>query len=489
MDRRDYTIDWYRKQDFQRPHSGSFEMNRRATGRGYAPSDFGDYRHDRGEYFEKRSVPHANGKITPGRGYPGQRYVPSDTGDYRETSPPMEPSPDYITGVPVLPQNPYKRAVPDDRSQQDVRPSGETFYNHAYEPPPPCRTYEQPYSPRLGPGIVSTNLSRTDANQGDAFIIYDGKKSNYIGQTIPTWVDKMTMDIDEKKKTKKSKIRICTMATVSRIFVMMLIVWDISNDWLLASSGPISFLNPDKSAGNCVINKKLFDLTSVNISSVDDYVCAKSESVWNAFGVLSLLGSLVSIIQLINIGCEMLMQCRPSVFQVLHGQSEVLLAIFFEELPQILLMTSMLYICDCSGMLNNESLPRLTVTMLMASISAAVSTTARFSISFRGIADDDGCCNTWWRSSCCENKDYCCRLNPKNLFCICNIPCPLCCCTLHCQSCKWTPRTWCSPLLKAFSCFCNCCREDKEMFGVRLINILGILLLWSACWLSTFSFT
>ena len=349
-------MDWYRRQDFQRPSSGHFDSPGRPFGRDYAPSDFGDYRAER----LNRS---AQERISM------RRYAPSDIGDYR-TRPPMEPSPDYISGVPVygqnlLPQNQKHGASRMSAITNQPNRHG-TFQNLAFDPND-APVYDAPYA-HVGPGTGS-NFSVSAP-----YTIYDGKGYKEIQQAArerPSWIDKMA---PADKQTDKSPI--CTVSTVVRINIIILIVWDLANDWLLASSGPISFLSPDSDKEQrCKANMKLFNLTGINENNTEYYICSKSETVWNAFAILSLIGSLVTIIQIINIGCEIIVQCRPKVFQVLHGQSEVLLALFFEELPQIGLMTSMFFLCDCEEVNRFDKNPHLTVFTLLASISAAASTT------------------------------------------------------------------------------------------------------------------
>ena len=202
-------------------------------------------------------------------------------------------------------------------------------------------------------------------------------------------------------------------------------------------------------------------------------MCSKTNDIWTLAAVFSLLGSLLAVLQVINIVMEIVKRRRPHFFQILQGHSEVCFVMFFEELPQCLLFTIYFFICDCQNLQTNVNL-----YSLLGAISASTAMTLRYASSFNGFSNDDGCCNLWWRCCCCKNNDYMCRLQGKECCCTCDMPCPLCCCTLHCYTCRYTPRTWCASVLKAFSCFCGCCSSEDDSYGVRMMNNFSLLILW-----------
>ncbi|XP_062602051.1 uncharacterized protein LOC134263691 [Saccostrea cucullata] len=460
MDRQDFTRDWYQKQNFHSP--GSVEMRdlrrpRTATDRMYSPSDHGEYRKSRqGEpipdyqpmdhHIDKRYVPMPGIAIPRNRNsFAGegvnQRHVQNGNlnrfGDNRQG---------YING-----------GFAENKS-----PRNSGAYENTDE-----RQRPQSIAPRP---------------RESAYIMYDGNKytaseyNHYIVPAAeekdrPAWVAKAS-PYNEKDEMNEKSGPVCSVAILARIIVIVCIAWDLSMHWLLVAVN-INFEGTETDM-TCSENTNV-SLAFGNVTTTVDPICGKPTTVWRVFAAFTLIGSLLSIIQIINIGCEMIKTFKPSVFQVLHGQSEVLLVLFFTHLPQIGMTLSFFSLCICNVESNGKT---IALYGLLSVISATVSLTARYATSFGGLVTNGGCCNTWWRCACCKNPEYFCRVRPREVCCTCNVPCPLCCCTLYCRSCKWSPQTWCAPLMKAFSCFCDCCKTDEEMYGIRMVNNLGLLVLW-----------
>ncbi|XP_061169793.1 uncharacterized protein LOC133179082 [Saccostrea echinata] len=461
MDRQDFTRDWYQKQNFNSPEiveMRDFRRPRPATDRMYSPSDNGDYRKSRHEepfpdyqhmdhHIDKRYVPMPGIALARNRNsYAGvgvnQRNVQNGNmnrfSDIREG---------YVNGgfaADKSPRNSGAYVNPDERQRpQSVAP----------------RSRES--------AVIMYDGNKYTASEYNHYIVPGGEEKER-----PAWIAKASPYNEKNKMNEKSGL-VCSVGILARIIVIVCIVWDLSMDWLLVSTN-INFGNSENMI-TCSKNANV-SLAFGNITTTEDPICGVPSTVWKVFAAFSLIGSLLSIIQIINIGCEMIKTCKPSVFQVLHGQSEVLLVLFFEELPQIGLTMSFFSLCVCH--VDNNVQKTMALYGLLSVISAAVSVTARYATSFGGLALNGGCCNTWWRCACCKNPDYFCRVQPREVCCTCNVPCPLCCCTLYCRSCKWSPQTWCAPLMKAFSCFCDCCKTDDEMYGIRMVNNLGLLVLW-----------
>ena len=467
MDRQDYTRDWYQKQDFRSPDEIEMRNVRGARpvhGRAYPPSDLGDYRRP-GHEEPSPDYIHAGRHID-------KRYIP-------------------MPGIAIArTRNSFAGISENQRNQPNgITNRGygmrEGFDNGGFVPNSDPRYSDPPRNPSEGrPPNPGSKLPES------AYIMYNGSKylpteSNYYSEPgarkeRPSWVTK-AIPYDREEKDEKHKTPVCTTYVIARLIVILCIVWDLCMDWMVVSSGErnsyFTFDPTNDGTLKCGINYQVFiafgnDSAATNASQ---YLCNENNvsDVWKAFVAFSLIGSLLAIIQIINIGCEMISVCKPGVFQVLHGQSEVLLVLFFEEIPQIGMTLSFFSICKCD---NGQT---VALYGLLSVLSAAISTTARYTTSFQGLTTHNGgCCNTWWRCACCKNPKYFCRVKPREVCCTCNVPCPLCCCTLYCSSCKWSPQSWCAPLLKAFSCFCDCCQTDDEMYGIRMVNNLGMLILW-----------
>lgn len=461
MDRQDYTRDWYRSQDFQSPdmvEMRDMRHPRPVHGRMYPPSDFGDYRrptHEEPSPDYNHAVHHID-----------KRYIP-------------------MPGIAIArTRNSFAGISENQRhSQNGVINRNEAFENRGYV------GNDNPRYPAPR-GILSEQRRPTSIDSklpGDAYIKYDGNRyttSEYNhysepggAKTQPSWIMKALPYKEEKLEKRKP---VFTSGVLARLIVIVCIVWDLCMDWLIVSAGEkneyFTFDSASKDGPICSVNEEVFiafgNDTKTRNATLGLCETENISKMWKALVAFSLIGSLLAIIQIINIGCEMISTCKPGVFQVLHAQSEVLLVLFFEELPQIGMTLSFFGVCRCN---DGKS---IALYGLLSVISATVSLTARYATSFTGLAEAGGCCNTWWRCGCCKNPDYCCRIRPRELCCTCNVPCPLCCCTLYCRSCKWSPQTWCAPLMKAFSCFCHCCQSDDNMYGIRMVNNFGILVLW-----------
>ncbi|XP_069134020.1 uncharacterized protein [Argopecten irradians] len=275
-------------------------------------------------------------------------------------------------------------------------------------------------------------------------------------------------------------------AVLLRFFTCLLIFWDLANDWVLGASGPSPFVQENSQADRvtCTLNSDVFDHLNINHSDVNTATCSDTVGVWTSLTVFMLIGSLIGIIQCINITMETITVVRGrKFFRILSGQSEICLAIFIEEIPQAIILISLLFQCKCP-----QGKVDINLFALLASISACTSAIFRLCVSYDRLTGNAGCCNQWWRCCCCRNSDYCCEVKPRDFFCSCEIPFPMCCCTLSCQNCKCSPVTWCNFILKTFGCFCDCCQDKDTSYGIRLVNLFGISLLLLSFGLQLFVF-
>ncbi|XP_033752302.1 uncharacterized protein LOC117336060 [Pecten maximus] len=264
-------------------------------------------------------------------------------------------------------------------------------------------------------------------------------------------------------------------AILLRLFTCLLIFWDLANDWVIGASGPSPFVQKDtlENGGACKVNHDVLDHLNISAAEVKASICSDTVNIWTSLTVFMLIGSLIGIIQCINLTMETIIIVRgKKFFRILSGQSEIFLAIFFEEVPQAIIMIVLLFHCKC-----HSSKVDINLFALLASISACASAIFRLSVSYDHLTGNAGCCNQWWRCCCCRNNDYCCEVKPRDFFCTCEIPFPMCCCTLSCKNCKCSPVTWCNFILKTFGCFCDCCQDKDTSYGIRLVNLFGISLL------------
>ncbi|XP_021350156.1 uncharacterized protein LOC110448311 [Mizuhopecten yessoensis] len=287
---------------------------------------------------------------------------------------------------------------------------------------------------------------------------------------------------DEMKKDRPS----VGFTILLRFFTCLLIFWDLANDWIVGASGPSPFVKQDNlvSNGECVVNTDVFSHLNISTTEVRTSICSDTVNAWTSLTVFMLLGSLIAIIQCINITMETISIVRQKkFFRILSGQSEIFLTIFLEEIPQAIIMIVLLFHCKCPP--NNVN---INLFALLASISACASAIFRLCVSYDHMTGNVGCCNQWWRCCCCRNNDYCCEVKPRDFFCTCEIPFPICCCTLSCKDCKCSPVTWCNFILKTFGCFCDCCQDKDVSYGIRLVNLFGISLLLLSVGLQIFVF-
>ena len=241
-----------------------------------------------------------------------------------------------------------------------------------------------------------------------------------------------------------------------KFFTIIVIIWDIIADWMVVWK----FDNH-----TCYRNFKI-----VETFLMDGTMCgANREKMCQVFSVVAVLGSIIGALQIVNIILDMMYHWGLSNFRLSHAQYDLYISLYFEEIPQAIILVIFNYSCTCDAQGRTLS--------LMAMVSGLASCFFRYGTSFRSLRGNRGCCNTWWRCCCCRQHEYLCHCAVQDCFCKCDIPCPLLCCTLRCDSCQWTTNTWCARWMHMFSCFCNCCSEDKTMFGVRVMNSLGAIFL------------
>jgi hypothetical protein len=260
-----------------------------------------------------------------------------------------------------------------------------------------------------------------------------------------------------------------------RVFVIIVIFWDVTSDWLVTTSGPLGvFTGTDdedvtyRCGNNEILHNKL------NISLYVGAVCGQRSAVWTVLAVLALVGSLLTVLQLSNLLLEIIGARTGTTTRVLHAQSEVCLVLVLEVLPQAVTLVLFVFYCECP----ERAVGDYKFYALMAVCSGAISATLRYVSAFDGVSGEEGCCNNWWRCCCFRNRKYCCRMRCGEMCCQWEIPCVVCCCTLGCDHCNWTPRTWCAPLMKVFSCFCSCCSDDEGKYGVRVLNTMILAAMW-----------
>ncbi|XP_060065692.1 uncharacterized protein LOC132546015 [Ylistrum balloti] len=289
-------------------------------------------------------------------------------------------------------------------------------------------------------------------------------------------------DVDEGEKKVRRGVGF---AMLLRLVTCLLIFWDLANDWVVGASGPSPFVRQDESTSKaCSQNEDVFEYLNISNTKARESICLDTVNIWTSLTVFMLLGSLIAIIQCINITMETITIVRgKKVFRILSGQSELCLTIFCEEIPQAIIMIVLLFHCKCP-----PNKVDINLFALLASISACVSAIFRLCVSYDYVTGNDGCCNQWWRCCCCRNIDYCCEVKPREFFCTCEIPFPMFCCTLNCDHCKCSPVTWCNFILKTFGCFCDCCQEKETSYGIRLVNLFGISLLLLSFGLQVFVF-
>lgn len=275
-------------------------------------------------------------------------------------------------------------------------------------------------------------------------------------------------------------------AILLRVLTCLLLFWDLLNDWMIGAAGSSPFVQHDSldNGGKCTMNKAIFVHLNISLDNVGTTICSDTVDMWNSLTVFMLLASVITILQCINILMEIISIVRRKIFfRILSGQSELFLMIFVEEIPQAIIMVVLLFHCECPPIKVDINL-----FALLASISACASAIFRLGTSYDHLTGNNGCCNQWWRCCCCRNNEYCCEIKPRDLFCTCEIPFPMCCCTLTCRDCKCSPVTWCNFILKAFGCFCDCCQDKDVTYGIRLVNLFGISLLLLSVGLQIFIF-
>ncbi|XP_046362615.1 uncharacterized protein LOC124139531 [Haliotis rufescens] len=242
---------------------------------------------------------------------------------------------------------------------------------------------------------------------------------------------------------------------ILRIIAIVFILWDVVADWWMVGvfDNYACWANPQ-------FHYKFYKL---------DICGVHRENIRQVLAVFTILGSIFSLIQIINIILSILRDRGVVRLQLFKPLTEVYIAVFFEEIPQAVTLLVFNYNCKCTR--------EAAMFSLIMMVSGLASTVLRYAACFPSISSEHGCCNTWWRCCCCKSRESLCRLTGQDCFCRCSIPCPLCCCTLQCDDCNWMPHTWMESLYEALSCFCSCCYRTEASYGLRMMDNLGILFL------------
>ncbi|XP_041369603.1 uncharacterized protein LOC121383580 [Gigantopelta aegis] len=246
--------------------------------------------------------------------------------------------------------------------------------------------------------------------------------------------------------------------TFFKLFTIIVILWDTVADWMVVLK-----FDDHTCYTNTEIDKTLL---------MQRPMCGTDrEKMRQVFSVVTMLGSVIGTLQIISIILDILYNWGLATFRLSHAQYDLYVSLYFEEIPQAIILLVFNYNCTCDVQGRTLS--------LVAMISGFASCAFRYGSSFRSLRGNRGCCNTWWRCCCCRQQEYFCHIGFEDCFCKCDIPCPLLCCTLRCDGCRWTINTWCAGWLQMFSCLCSGCSEDKTMFGVRIMNSLGVICLFT----------
>lgn len=486
MSNQDYTKFWHQNQNFSNERDEyemrhikrqSWNSNGATQSDGYSP------RNPMHGQTDKRYVPVFNQRISDefqkernsgfafdNRGYMNERFARDQVrGEGRYFGDHGDPKTDYFTSG-------RRREDSDNFDRRSVVSSQpnrihDTIGYSIYRGYPASEPGEKPKHKTPDKRKQSVRSSKADDLP---------EKPNWM-KTFDSVISKEDENLDSISdgKGKSGSQSISKIGIFFKLLVICLIIWDLVNDWLITGAGPVNQIiegaqmDQRKTCMNESIKTALYSFN--NISSFQQ-VCLNSDCFWMALIGFAILGSLITVIQVINVFLELLKQRFTSVFQIFHGQSEICLAMFLKELPQAVSLAIMFYSCDCSSLGEDH----LHLYVLLASVSSCFAYTFRYISSFNGVGGDDGCCNNWWRCCCCRDTEYCCHVTAKDTFCTCEFPVPFCCCTATCKNCKWAPKTWCAPLLKSFSCYCSCCRTDEDLYGIRLVNLFLLLILWVA---------
>lgn len=489
MNNQDYTRFWHQNQNFanEREEYEMRNMKRRSwNGDGPIPGDGYSPRNPMYGQTDKRYVPVFNPRISDefqkerngGFAYDNRVYTNDNRTNMNER----------YGREPVRGEGRYLGAHGDPKTDYGRREENDNLDRRSVVSSQPNRYYNDTsgYSiyrgyPASEPGDKSKHKTSVKRKQSMRSSKADDlpEKPNWM-KTFDSVISKEDENLDSVSdgKGKSRRQAISKADIILKLLVICFIIWDLVNDWLIAGAGPVDKIiqgaqeNERKTCEGEPNKTALFHFN--NISSFSG-VCEESDRFWMALIGFAILGSLITVIQVINIFLEVLKQRFTGVFQIFHGQSEICLAMFLKELPQAVILAVVFYSCNCSNLNGN-----IYLYVLLASLSSCFACTFRYVSSFNGVGGDDGCCNNWWRCCCCRDTEYCCHVTAKDTFCTCEFPVPFCCCTATCKYCKWAPKTWCAPLLKAFSCYCSCCRTDDDLYGIRLLNLFLLLILWVA---------
>ncbi|KAK6194515.1 hypothetical protein SNE40_000137 [Patella caerulea] len=246
----------------------------------------------------------------------------------------------------------------------------------------------------------------------------------------------------------------------------MFLVWDIVNDCML---------NVKVANWSCSVNNDLEDKFNFTIHQpIADTCGEKKNAVDLLFRIFFGIGPVISFLQIMNIFVIIISRIRSSKFKGISGLAELQIAIYLKELPQVLLVLFVSYPCQCS----DES--KLYLTLVLA--SGFGSSVMRYVTAYPAYTGPNGCFNLWWRCLCCKEasgdiKD----LDSKGAeMSSCDVPCSLCCCTFRAQASGCRIRCWCYEFAKYLPGFCAFCDKDKQQYGLRLLNFIGLFLLLCA---------
>ncbi|ESP04996.1 hypothetical protein LOTGIDRAFT_156243 [Lottia gigantea] len=158
----------------------------------------------------------------------------------------------------------------------------------------------------------------------------DGRSSVYSSRLD-------TSVVRSRKETRHQSLHPCMVFLL--IVAGMFIIWDAVNDWLF-------FIRNQNwiCSSNVSLSRDPYNLTFGNLS----LVCDEKRELFRVLVVIATAwGSLISVLQIINIMVTMVTGLRSGKVRAMSGLSELLLAIILREIPQMLLVLFLNFPCDC----------------------------------------------------------------------------------------------------------------------------------------------
>ncbi|XP_062573533.1 uncharacterized protein LOC134235418 [Saccostrea cucullata] len=220
--------------------------------------------------------------------------------------------------------------------------------------------------------------------------------------------------------------------TGCRVFSAILIILDLTFDWIEYTD----MEDPIEDDSNC--QKQEFD----------------SEDVANQFLYVCIAGTILAILQMVNIVYQIVQNHRlhptEEIPNHLDERTEVFLVTTFIEIPQnfLLFRYEKLLCLDCEVEWDSKTIKRF-----MNGLVACLSSIWRYITNIKVSAGDksDGCC----RNPCQKCGD--CFGNCIKKFCngLLKCLCPCCCCCFDCKT--FFPCCCCSIISKNGSCYTECC--------------------------------